>query len=113
MRRSETCGDARLTSPLVASTLPKPASHTRLGTGELRPGLAMTAPEWITVPALAAVRGSGEDAARRLMLRWERLGWPRVRRVRSRRGRPRLEVHAGDYHRLCDGLGPPAEARAA
>ena len=73
----------------------------------------MTPDGWLSVSEVGALRGTKPSRTRELVAAWERLGWPRVRRVRSRRGRPRLEVHAGDYHRLCDGLGPPAEARAA
>ena len=70
--------------------------------------------DWLDVHGLRARRGGSTSKARAFLasLPIDR-GWPRVRLARSRRGHPHREIHAGDYERMCRGLGPPPEAREA
>ena len=70
--------------------------------------------EWLDVHGLRARRGGSLSSARELLASLPLDGgWPRMRLAPSRRGHPHREVHAGDYERLCAGLGPPPEAREA
>ena len=67
-------------------------------------------PDWLDANAVRARRGGCIRSARDFLRALDGV-WPRVRTVRSKRGRPHREIHAGDYERLVRGLGPPPEAR--
>jgi len=68
--------------------------------------------DWLDANAVRARRGGHVRKARAFLAALDGV-WPRVRTVRSKRGRPHREVHAQDYERLVRGLGPPPEAREA
>jgi hypothetical protein len=67
---------------------------------------------WITAREFATRRGRKLSSTQELILRFESGGVVRVRRVPSRRGKPRVEVCLEDVERLYGLDAPPANTDA-
>lgn len=62
----------------------------------------MPDPDWMTAKELVAVRGGSLRSAQLFIRRAGQRGWCRTSERPSRRGKPTLLLHRGDYRALVD-----------